>query len=343
MHLNSFFTVFLGIVLLLGSTQLSISDSEVELFSESTVIAQLSDNTLCHLSNPVNVPYSVMEAQVKEICHDVDANSLIIYAEVTDDTGTINLEIPRILLDNKHQDCSDLSIFVLLDGEETSHQEVKTEKFRILTIPIHENITEIEITPGLSPIMESVPFMQCNKGLIQEFSPLQQANFGIPASELACKRGQELVFKSTNNSPACVKPETAQKLIERGWGKPILIIDSRLLDVRENPIVKLSMGSLVIIESDLIYRMNEQQDFSYVVTFYDENDNEFDKKWVTSSLDPNENYSPSFFWVPCRTNFVMMTIEIMDLELKNILSNSISISKEISGEILTEECGGRFG
>ena len=42
---------------------------------------------------------------------------------------------------------------------------------------------------------------------------------GILPEELECKKGLELVFKVTDNSPACVKPSTAEKLIQRGWAK----------------------------------------------------------------------------------------------------------------------------
>ncbi|MDE1767662.1 MAG: hypothetical protein KGI27_15520, partial [Thaumarchaeota archaeon] len=36
-----------------------------------------------------------------------------------------------------------------------------------------------------------------------------------------CQSGYELVIKSGNGSPACVTPQTAQKLIERRWAKEI--------------------------------------------------------------------------------------------------------------------------
>ena len=38
---------------------------------------------------------------------------------------------------------------------------------------------------------------------------------------LHCKLGFDLVIKPSNNSPACVTPSTAQKLVERGWSKEI--------------------------------------------------------------------------------------------------------------------------
>jgi hypothetical protein len=48
-------------------------------------------------------------------------------------------------------------------------------------------------------------------------SPLEQLRFGIDSHNVVCKQDLQLVIKSEDGSPACVKPDTAQKLIERGW------------------------------------------------------------------------------------------------------------------------------
>ena len=48
-------------------------------------------------------------------------------------------------------------------------------------------------------------------------SPLQQYNKGILAEDVKCKLGFQLVIKKEYNSPACARPETAKKLVERGW------------------------------------------------------------------------------------------------------------------------------
>ena len=45
----------------------------------------------------------------------------------------------------------------------------------------------------------------------------QQIASGVLPMEIKCKDGLELVFKKSNNFPACVKPLTAVKLVERGW------------------------------------------------------------------------------------------------------------------------------
>ena len=47
--------------------------------------------------------------------------------------------------------------------------------------------------------------------------PLKQMKSAIKAETVVCNEGWELIFKSSDESPACVKPNTAEKLIQRGW------------------------------------------------------------------------------------------------------------------------------
>lgn len=55
----------------------------------------------------------------------------------------------------------------------------------------------------------------------QQFqTPLHQFKARIPANKVACADGFALVIKLEDGSPACVKPVTAQILIERGWARP---------------------------------------------------------------------------------------------------------------------------
>ncbi|MBS3921681.1 MAG: hypothetical protein KGZ37_00860 [Nitrosarchaeum sp.] len=48
-------------------------------------------------------------------------------------------------------------------------------------------------------------------------SPKLQVFCGTPIEKITCNEGLELIFKSKDNSPACVSPKTAEKLVERGW------------------------------------------------------------------------------------------------------------------------------
>ena len=63
--------------------------------------------------------------------------------------------------------------------------------------------------------------------------PLKQFSSGIMLENVTCKNNYELIFKSTDNSPACVKPETKIKLIQRGWGEPKPIVEPEIDTIKE--------------------------------------------------------------------------------------------------------------
>ena len=49
-------------------------------------------------------------------------------------------------------------------------------------------------------------------------SPLKQFKTGVAAEDVVCKEGLQLIIKQVDYFPACVTPETYQKLIDREWG-----------------------------------------------------------------------------------------------------------------------------
>jgi len=61
------------------------------------------------------------------------------------------------------------------------------------------------------------------------FAPLKQFKLGIESRYIQCKTGLQLVIKSEDGSPACVKPDTANILIERGWAKEITSNSSNIM------------------------------------------------------------------------------------------------------------------
>lgn len=52
-------------------------------------------------------------------------------------------------------------------------------------------------------------------------SPLKQFQSGIATKDIKCKEGLRLSIKAEDGSPACVKQDTANILIERGWAKAL--------------------------------------------------------------------------------------------------------------------------
>ena len=49
--------------------------------------------------------------------------------------------------------------------------------------------------------------------------PLKQLASGVDPRQIQCDLGFLLIIKSEDGTPACVRPDTAQKLVERGWAK----------------------------------------------------------------------------------------------------------------------------
>ena len=52
--------------------------------------------------------------------------------------------------------------------------------------------------------------------------PLKQIQEGTEPSNVTCTEGLELVMKFSNGQPACIKPSSIEKLIQRGWAIHIL-------------------------------------------------------------------------------------------------------------------------
>ena len=71
-------------------------------------------------------------------------------------------------------------------------------------------------------VIDSFSLLQNTSQEMQEtiiLSPIKQLKSGILPLDIECKKGLNLIFKINDGSPACVKPETKEKLIERGWAR----------------------------------------------------------------------------------------------------------------------------
>ena len=64
-----------------------------------------------------------------------------------------------------------------------------------------------------------------SEGQSHFLSPRQQLYANIPFKDITCKDGLQLLKKSYN-APACVKPETVNKLLLRGWALDLSAISS---------------------------------------------------------------------------------------------------------------------
>jgi len=68
-------------------------------------------------------------------------------------------------------------------------------------------------TPNDDRILRIMPLLETTSYL----PPLKQLKNGVSPYDIKCSDDYVLVLKQMNNSPACVKPATAAKMIQRGW------------------------------------------------------------------------------------------------------------------------------
>ena len=89
------------------------------------------------------IGYKITGGKLISIMPDVDANSLIVTIEATND-GSLTLTIPRSVMDATINGEDD-EFFVLVDGEEVDFEETTTSTDRTLTIQFPAGAEEIEI------------------------------------------------------------------------------------------------------------------------------------------------------------------------------------------------------
>lgn len=105
----------------------------------------------------------------------------------------------------------DLGNYSISLNEPLDGSLIQLDQYSLQLLKVEPYPTSIESIPE----WDYVATMKFSK--IEVLSPLKQVNNGVSLESITCKDKLELVFKSSNNSPACVKPETAEKLMERGW------------------------------------------------------------------------------------------------------------------------------
>ena len=94
-----------------------------------------------------------------------------------------------------------------------------------LDIPVKEPAQEpaqTKIPEELTPEILHDMIENIDKNFRVFDPPLKQMKEHNTPKFVHCNKGLALVFKSTDGSPACVKSQTAEKLIERGWTKGIV-------------------------------------------------------------------------------------------------------------------------
>jgi len=92
------------------------------------------------------------------------------------------------------------------------------DKTSLLETNMFTDRTKI-ISPEPAVPVQQITEPESTSEKLSILSPKKQLTLGYLPEDVICKEGLELIFKKSNDTPACVKPKTAEKLIERGWAK----------------------------------------------------------------------------------------------------------------------------
>lgn len=168
---------------------------------------------------PLELNYEIEGGEITSTCNYYDDNMIVFSIEPVRE-GEITIEIPRIELDSIIN-CQDDRFFVLLDKDETDYHEIDTSPIvRTLKINFTSTTSTIKIIgPSIPVANASEQALFCIEQRLKEIPPKKQLKIGVDLDGVVCKEGLEKIFKITNDSVACVYPETAQKLVDREWGK----------------------------------------------------------------------------------------------------------------------------
>ena len=99
----------------------------------------------------------------------------------------------------------------------TTSDESSGHRLRVF----YEDIIQVRYVDGMQSIHTTIDdkVISANTEIKKSHSsPLKQKELGISSENIVCKTGMKKIFKH-DDSAVCVKPLTAEKLIQRGWIK----------------------------------------------------------------------------------------------------------------------------
>ncbi len=159
--------------------------------------------------------YKITNATVISTPLDLQAKALFFFINTTND-GQLTVELPRSIIDSKTNDL-DKPYFVTSEKNASiltaNAAETSDNYTRTLKINFTRDTSEIKIVGNMLVIKYPVT----KSSFVMP--PLQQLRSGILVQDVKCTSNFQLVFKSRDGSPTCVKPEDAFVLVKRGWAK----------------------------------------------------------------------------------------------------------------------------
>lgn len=184
--------------------------------------ADIVDSKVAKEAKQIELSYEANASSTVTFCYE--DNHLVTSIEAEQD-DQLAIKIPKKLVYSiSGTNCEEGDLITLMDGEEASPINViHNKKENTVVIKFSKGHHIIEFL-GVSIIPDPAPSRYCGivMGLDSQFLPPKfQSELGMKAEQVRCNEGLELALKSNNGDPVCVTPQTKEKLIERGWAKPI--------------------------------------------------------------------------------------------------------------------------
>lgn len=315
-----------------------------------------SENSYCKYDDvSLNSEYEIINGKLNAICIDKDGLAITVFL-IPEGEGILTLTIPRSSLDIRNPDCTDKKFSIEGDKEQIEFNELKetndSRKFEIHFTP--QSVKEIfvmttDVSVGHAYKIGSECSLQINsekENIPNAFSPpLKQIKENTNPEDVICNKDLQLIFKTTDSSPACVKPETKIKLIERDWGSTTLLTLPKTW-VEIDPIQCLGNPW----EQDWLKSHNNDY-HSYPHSAYSEgiDDGEsiiikdFYKKQGITVFDVRSGYGDKVIWASCSSSTgYTLYLMVSESSVDKMLNLNYTMSQEEALKHVGEEISWTF-
>ncbi len=214
----AFLLVLFGFVISSVSMSTAFAD-EVKTVSVAPIITYcgINDTEKCMMLREHTSPVWDSSAKSIEGLNYVEGNSYVISAKITRDE---NPSVPY--LDKKYELIEILEVY----------KQHKPYTWESLCVPGYYNINGTCIFNFRCGGENADIGVPCSMdGFPQKYlSPLQQHSAGMSHEDIVCAKPMQLILKK-DSSPLCVKSETIDKLVQRGWSDNFEHMTSSYMDI----------------------------------------------------------------------------------------------------------------
>lgn len=197
--------------------------------SYSQYVETCEDPKLQREFMPIELDYQIEGGILTSMCKSERINSVITKINAEQD-GQLTITIPKkVVYSLSSTNCEDNSdLIILTDNEETAHSKsTHTKKDNIITVGFSKGVHTIEFI-GTVILPDPSPAQYC--GIVMGFDsrflpPKFQLERGMNPEYVKCNSGLVVAHKYADESPACIKPQSMQKLVQRGWAQAPRVID----------------------------------------------------------------------------------------------------------------------